>query len=46
MNVRRLVDIRLGAEQQVGDDVRIDDRFHERPAAIQASTSPAVGRRL
>jgi hypothetical protein len=41
-----LVDVLLGAEQQVGDDVRIYDRFHERPASIRASTSVAVGRRV
>jgi len=44
--LRGLIQVMLGAEQQVGDDVRIDDGFHARPAEIQASTSEAAGRRV
>jgi hypothetical protein len=40
------IHILLSAKEQIGDDVRINDGFQERPAVIQASTSRAPGRRL
>jgi hypothetical protein len=40
-----LVNVLVGAEQQVRYYIRIDNSFHERPVAIQVSISLAVGRR-
>src|SRR5207253_1423074 len=42
----RFIEILLGAQQYVSDHVRVNDSFHERPAAIHSSISPAVGRRV